>query len=1073
MDMEALVQRIEFSAAGLQKTQSEVTKAMQQIGGASDDASRRAGAMGSAVSASLRGIGSVASTVTRDAFNVAGAFTTTVATTTAALAGIGIKTNSELETATLQFETLLGSADAAKERVASLFEFAKATPFETGPIIKASRLMQTFGGDALATEANLRLVGDAAAGTSQGIDEIAFWVGRAYAAMQGGQPFGEARMRLQELAILTPEAAAKLTELSDSGASADEMFTVLQDSLGRFGGAMEKQATTFDGLKSTLSDVVQLGAAQAFKPLFDSVKEVMQAMIDFASSDSFDTILNSIAILVNGGAKYLSQLADAIGSLSSMFSPKDIEGFFRTITGGAEGAIEGLGNLGPIVAAVGGAFLSMKAGAIPVLGAFVPAISPITAGLGALLLSTDAGRDAMGKLGTTLKEVGRTAIPPIIDGLQVVAEEAGTALAQVLSDLTPVLAEIANELGPALGDALKELGPPLGDVVIAFGELVSSVLPPLAGLVTGLIGPISSLVSGGLDLLADLLGLAADNADILIPAIAGLAGVIQTIKLMSFIEGLGGLAGALGTAKDKVADFALQAVGLKDAAKGMGDAAGNAAGPGGLGAIAGASTGAILGMVGVGIAIAAVTAYMQYQARAAADAKAAQEAYLTAIDETGSTLAGAERGLRQWLEGVTAANHEMDNTNEVADVSAAFDAMGTSVEGAADKITGSASEYRAFRGELEGTLADIYAQRDGYKSLADAQEQTGVPMDLYTNRAKDTANALDKQRTALLGAEEAHEAQERALYNEVTAAEAATDKTNQLRQAYDLLIGNTVDVEKANLNMQQAILGVTSAIEAANGQINAQTEEGLRARQAFASGADSVRAYADSLIAAGKPLDEVAFATQAYRQSLVDQAVAAGASREEVEAYLAQLGLTPDQVTTYIEAANAAEAEAKAKSFRDRVNEIPPEKRSEFLANVDQGRLDVAERQLNDAARDRVARIRPSVEIPGGGLDGALFNAALAGRRAKGGPTKAGQTYLVGEEGPELWTSPADGMVIPADKTRRFLEAGPTRSAPVVAAAAASGGSSAPLIGHADIHSDVDLELLLRRGERSVRTASI
>ena len=45
--------------------------------------------------------------------------------------------NSTLETSTLQFETLMGDADRAREHVASLFDFAKKTPFETGPIIEA------------------------------------------------------------------------------------------------------------------------------------------------------------------------------------------------------------------------------------------------------------------------------------------------------------------------------------------------------------------------------------------------------------------------------------------------------------------------------------------------------------------------------------------------------------------------------------------------------------------------------------------------------------------------------------------------------------------------------------------------------------------------------------------------------------------------------------------------------------------------------------------------------------------------------------------------------------------------
>lgn len=46
--------------------------------------------------------------------------------------------------------------------------------------------------------------------------------------------------------------------------------------------------------------------------------------------------------------------------------------------------------------------------------------------------------------------------------------------------------------------------------------------------------------------------------------------------------------------------------------------------------------------------------------------------------------------------------------------------------------------------------------------------------------------------------------------------------------------------------------------------------------------------------------------------------------------------------------------------------------------------------------------------------------------RAGGGPVLAGQTYLVGEEGPELWTAQQSGTIIPHSKTMRALSGGGT-----------------------------------------------
>lgn len=49
----------------------------------------------------------------------------------------------------------------------------------------------------------------------------------------------------------------------------------------------------------------------------------------------------------------------------------------------------------------------------------------------------------------------------------------------------------------------------------------------------------------------------------------------------------------------------------------------------------------------------------------------------------------------------------------------------------------------------------------------------------------------------------------------------------------------------------------------------------------------------------------------------------------------------------------------------------------------------------------------------GGSGDIGAVQDALAGRRAKGGSTRAGASYIVGEDGPEVWTSPGNGTVIP------------------------------------------------------------
>ncbi len=241
--------------------------------------------------------------------------------------------NAQLETAQLQFETLTGSATEARTHVADLFEFAKSTPFETAPIIEASRLLRTFGQAALDTKANLTLVGDAAAATNAPINELAFLVGRMYTAIQAGRPFGEAALRLQELAVLTSDARNRMEDMQKQGADAGEVWAVLTTDLGRFGGAMEKQADTFQGLSSTFKDALAIMAAEATRPAFEQGKETLRGLIDVLASPEAQTgataFGNSLAFAIKAGVELgatLPAVALALGSVAAAMLAAKVAG---------------------------------------------------------------------------------------------------------------------------------------------------------------------------------------------------------------------------------------------------------------------------------------------------------------------------------------------------------------------------------------------------------------------------------------------------------------------------------------------------------------------------------------------------------------------------------------------------------------------------------------------------------------------------------------------------------------------------------------------------------------------------
>ena len=245
-------------------------------------------------SGTLKGIGGALGGIGRVAAGAAVAGVGALVGGFALAGGAAISMNAQLETSTLQFETLMGDSDRARAHVESLFDFAAKTPFETGPIIEASRVMQVFGGDALNTDENLTLVGDTAAAVGAPIEDIGFWVGRAYAAIQGGQPFGEAAQNLMQMGAVSPDVIAEMNRLSDSGASADEIFGVLQGHMGEFSGAMEKQAGTWSGMMATLSDSLSMAAAEGLKPFFDLAKRGLDWLVNSGIIERLTTIVQAI-----------------------------------------------------------------------------------------------------------------------------------------------------------------------------------------------------------------------------------------------------------------------------------------------------------------------------------------------------------------------------------------------------------------------------------------------------------------------------------------------------------------------------------------------------------------------------------------------------------------------------------------------------------------------------------------------------------------------------------------------------------------------------------------------------------
>jgi len=243
-----------------------------------------------------------------------------------------LEVSGEFEQYNVQFEVMLGNAEAARQRMEELHEFSKTTPFELQEVASASVQLQTLTRGALATGDGLRLVGDVAAGTRQRIDELATWFGRLYDGIQSGRAVGEAMMRLQELGAISGDARGQIEEMIKTNQDAEETWQVVTEAMSKFDGMMQKQSQTWGGLQSTFSDTTDAFLKEIGDRVLPAAKETLTFLIDTASTltENFDTLMSIvkvttptvIAFTVAANASAIATKAQAAATKLATFAQK-------------------------------------------------------------------------------------------------------------------------------------------------------------------------------------------------------------------------------------------------------------------------------------------------------------------------------------------------------------------------------------------------------------------------------------------------------------------------------------------------------------------------------------------------------------------------------------------------------------------------------------------------------------------------------------------------------------------------------------------------------------------------------
>lgn len=188
---------------------------------------------------------------------------------TAAAAAIGagaisaIKSAGSYEQSRIAFDTMLGSAEQARKLMGEIADFAKTTPFELPDVVAGTKQLLAFGfaqEDLLPT---MRKLGDLASGLGVPVGQLTNVFGQVRVA---GRLMGQDLLQftnagvplIEALATTMQKPQSEIKKLVEEGkVGFPEVQAAINSLTGegsKFGGMMEKQSQTFDGVVSNIKD---------------------------------------------------------------------------------------------------------------------------------------------------------------------------------------------------------------------------------------------------------------------------------------------------------------------------------------------------------------------------------------------------------------------------------------------------------------------------------------------------------------------------------------------------------------------------------------------------------------------------------------------------------------------------------------------------------------------------------------------------------------------------------------------------------------------------------------------------
>jgi tape measure domain-containing protein len=235
-----------------------------------------------------------------------------------------ISSAAELETMSVSFEVLLGSAEKAKKLIADINKFAAETPFEQMQVAGVAKQLLAAGFAAEDVIEITRMLGDIAALSGARVEDLAFAFGKVRQmgrlTAEVFQSFATRGVPLaRELARQFGVSEEQVRELMSQGkigfADVAKALQSLTDQGGQFAGGMQRLSQTTAGLWSTLTGNIKQFMAETGLAIIEmfGIKDAIAAV-----ASMFDGLGGRVAVALG---TVREMFASVFGRLREVFGP--------------------------------------------------------------------------------------------------------------------------------------------------------------------------------------------------------------------------------------------------------------------------------------------------------------------------------------------------------------------------------------------------------------------------------------------------------------------------------------------------------------------------------------------------------------------------------------------------------------------------------------------------------------------------------------------------------------------------------------------------------------------------------